>query len=159
MFSSRSERGLDRLVELWPVILNLKPDATLKIASYNEFPNNENDTTLLATILKYPSIQHVGKLSPKELYAYMGTSEYWMFPSYWLETSCITSLEMLMSGVKCFYYPLGGIGDTLQTFGVPVNPGYELEKISIPVDIQAGKEYAMSCSWKNRAEQWVDLFK
>ena len=38
IYSSCSERGLDRLLELWPLIIKNIPDAELFISSYLDFP-------------------------------------------------------------------------------------------------------------------------
>ena len=49
----------------------------------------------------------------------MGSAEYWLFPSNWEETSCITALEMLYSEVICIYYPIAGLVNTMENYGIP----------------------------------------
>lgn len=154
LFTSVSERGLAKLVELWPSILEKKPDATLIISSYQPFPR-DHDVEIKKVIDQIPSIRHVGKLSPKELYAFMATAEYWLLPSTFLETFCITALEMMASKVKCYYYPVGGLVDTMAGHGIPITEGKELEFESYDVD--KAKEYALSCSWERSASLWKAL--
>lgn len=156
LFTSVSERGLAKLVELWPSILEKKPNATLIISSYQPFPR-DHDVEIKKAIDQIPSIRHVGKLSPKELYAFMATAEYWLLPSTFLETFCITALEMMASKVKCYYYPVGGLVDTMAGHGVQIEEGKELEFKTYDVD--KAKEYALSCSWERSAGLWKALLE
>jgi glycosyltransferase involved in cell wall biosynthesis len=129
IYTSCSERGLYKLVQLWPSVLENLPDAELLISSYNNFPKSEEDVKILEIITKTPSIKHMGKLNRTELYSLMATAEYWLYPSYFQETSCITSLELLASEVICLYYPVAGLLDTVGEYGIQVNPGNELDTI------------------------------
>lgn len=163
MYSSRPDRGLNRLLELWPQILKKIPDARLVVSCYGTFPSNANELLLKTVIDKSNSIEFLGNLSVKELYKEMETSEYWLYPTHWPETSCITALEMLMSEVICLYYPVAGLVDTVGDYGISVEQGKEIDTIdnltnSIKTTIIArGKEYALSCSWKNRYTTWLSM--
>ena len=158
IYSSRPERGLNILLELWPQILENLPDATLVISFYGTFPSEH--LSLKTIIDRYDSIQYLGKLNSQQLYEEMASSEYWLYPTHFQETSCITALEMLMSGVICLYYPVAGLVNTLGNYGIPVEKGEEIEAINnLTVKrkteiIKRGKEYALSCSWANRAKEW-----
>ena len=161
IYSSRPDRGLNILLDLWPQILENIPDATLVISFYGTFSSEQ---LLIKTIIdSYDSIQYLGKLKFEQLYEEMASSEYWLYPTHWPETSCITALEMLMSGVICLYYPVAGLVNTLGNYGIPVEKGQEIEAINnLTVKrkteiIKRGKEYALSCSWANRAKEWVNL--
>ena len=162
IYTSCSERGLYKLVQLWSSILENLPDAELVISSYNNFPNSEEDNKILEIINKTQSIKHMGKLNRSELYNLMSSAEYWLYTSYFQETSCITSLELLASEVICLYYPVAGLVNTLGVYGIPVSEGSELDtllSLTIKRKIELkkkGKEYALSCSWKNRADEWVN---
>ena len=163
IYTSCSERGLLRLIRLWPTILENLPDAELVISSYNNFPKSEEDNTILEYIKKTQSVTHVGKLNRTELYNLMSTAEYWLYPSYFQETSCITSLELLASEVICLYYPVAGLVNTIGDYGIPISEGNEIDKLlnlSIKQKSELkkkGKQYALSCSWKNRADEWTSM--
>ena len=156
LFTSRSERGLENLLNLWPNILEKYPDATLRISSYEPFPKPKDEHLLQKMC---PSIQHLGKLSPDELYAEMAVAEHWLFPSDFLETSCITAMEMMASKVKCYYYQVGGLIDTMGGYGIPMTLGKELEALDQPYDVEKARDYALSCSWKNKASEWKLLIE
>ena len=163
VYTSCAERGLDRLLELWGDIERQLPDAELFIASYNKFPNNDNERKLNDIIQKHKSITHVGSLNKTQLYELMSSAEFWLYPTNWSETSCITAMEMLMSEVICVYYPLAGLINTLGDYGIPVERGNEIDTImnlslKQKCEIkQRGLDYALSCSWSNRADEWNKL--
>ena len=163
IYSSCSERGLDKLLDNWPEIIRELPNAELYICSYNSFPRNEYENTLNGTIQKYDSVKHVGCLNRDKLYELMSTCEYWLYPTNFSETSCITSMEMLMSEVICIYYPVAGLVNTLGDYGLPVLKGQEVETILNLTNKQKndirkrGKEYALSCSWENRFKIWTEM--
>jgi len=164
VYTSCSERGLSKLIQLWPSILENLPDAELFISSYNNFPQTDEDNRILEFIKMNSSVKHVGKLNRKELYKLMSSAEYWLYPSYFQETSCITSLELLASEVICLYYPVAGLVNTLGDYGIQISEGNELDSLlnlSIKQKTEfkkKGKEYALSCSWQNRAKEWCDIF-
>ena len=164
IWSSRTERGLHILLRLWGDILEKIPDATLDICCYGDFPKDDNDRKMLETINYYnKSIIYHGKLNSIELYDLMAKTDYWLYTNTFPETSCITAMEMLMNEVICLYYPLAGLNDTVGEYGIPVNRGEEIETIlNLSAEKKAlmrekGKEYALSCSWKNRAEEWSTM--
>ena len=159
IYSSRPERGLDILLGLWPQILDVLPDAELVISNYGVEP----DPVIMDIIKKYDSIRYLGKLNTTLLYLEMQTAEYWLYPTHWPETSCITALEMLMSEVICLYYPVAGLPFTIDKYGIQVKPGNEIETIvNLTTEAKSllrenGKAYALTCSWSNRAEEWCNL--
>ena len=163
IYTSCSERGLYKLTQLWSSILEQLPDAELVISSYNNFPKSEEDNKILEIINKTSSIKHMGKLNRTELYDLMSSAEYWLYPSYFQETSCITSLELLASEVICLYYPVAGLVNTLGDYGIPVSEGNELAALlnlsnKRKMELKKkGKEYALSCSWQNRATEWSNI--
>jgi glycosyltransferase involved in cell wall biosynthesis len=178
IYTSRTERGLARILELWPQIVAALPDATLAISTYEVFPCNDDERriqTLIESLNQaFPNddgnelrIQHLGQLNPSQLYLEMSTAEYWLYPTDWPETSCITAMEMLMSEVICLYYPIAGLTNTMGECGVLVCPGTEIQSLMQIAHDEGAKEalrkqgraYAESCAWVNRAAKWSKLLK
>ncbi len=165
VYTSRSERGLQRVLELWESISKNITDAHLSISSYNVFPdpNNKIDFILEHEIKKYSNVDHLGKLNEKDLYDLMNTTEYWLYPTNFFETSCITAMEMLKSRVICLYYPIGGLVDTMNNHGIQLVEGEEVNQIIRLTEsekqdiIVKGEKYADTCSWENRYKQWDEL--
>ena len=170
IYTSCAERGLSRIVELWPCILSFMPDAELVISSYNTFPNiyNQNEVELKVKMDSFgTSIKHVGKLSKIDLYTIMLSCEYWLYPTSFDETSCITAMEMMALDVVCLYYPRAGLADTMGDYGIQVHYGNEIETLmEISSDTQRkedmktrAKEYAYSCAWSNRSKEWTSVLQ
>ena len=163
IYSSRPDRGLNILLNLWPSILEKLPDATLVVSSYGTFPSNDEEKNLKNIIDTSNSIKFLGKLNAEQLYSEMETSEYWLYPTHFSETSCITALEMLMSEVICLYYPVAGLVDTMDKYGIPVQSNNIIETLVSLTDEQKdtlrqnGKKYAEKCSWANRVKKWNKL--
>jgi glycosyltransferase involved in cell wall biosynthesis len=166
IYSSCSERGLKRLLQIWPDVLKMAPDATLRISSYNLFPRSKEETEMWEIIKCHDSIKHVGRLNPAQLYELMASSEYWLYTSYWPETSCITALEMLRSGVICLYYPVAGITETMGGNGIQIKEKEECVELSKVLNmseeekktlVQKGVEYTGRCSWADRCDMWRSL--
>ena len=178
IYTSRTERGLTRILDLWPDIMSALPDATLVISTYVAFPCNDDERRIQARIahlnqihrgedddVQMQCIRHLGQLNPVQLYAEMGVAEYWLYPTDWPETSCITAMDMLMSGVICLYYPVAGLTETMGGCGIQISAGTEIETlVQIAKDEpkkealhKQGRAYAESCSWANRAQQWDKL--
>jgi FkbM family methyltransferase len=157
IYSSRPERGLEALLNLWPKIVDVLPDAELFISSYVTI----SQQSILDLIEKYESVKCLGKLNTEQLYSEMKSAEYWLYPTEWKETSCITALEMLMSEVICLYYPVAGLPYTMKDNGIQVDKGNEIETLinlttKDKVKLREnGRKYAETCSWKNRANEWL----
>ena len=163
IYSSRPDRGLNVLLKLWPQIIEKLPNATLAISTYGSFPSNPEEVLMKTVIDASPSIHYLGKLNVEQLYLEMSTAEFWLYPTNWPETSCITALEMLMSEVICLYYPIAGLPFTIDKYGIQIKPGSEIEAIvSLTVAQKRqlrknGREYAEQCSWSKRYELWSNL--
>ena len=163
IYTSRPERGLNLLLNLWQQILVKIPDATLSISSYVNFPSTPEDVLLKNIIDNTDSITYLGNLNVNKLYEEMSSSEYWLYPTHYPETSCITALEMLMSEVICLYYPVAGLPYTIDKYGIQVSPNSEIDTIVSLTDEQKiqlkqnGKLYAKSCSWTIRAKSWTKM--
>ena len=166
VWTSSSARGLSILLNLWEEIIKAIPDASLDIASYEDFPKNEDDIKMLEIIKKNDTtIKHHGKLNSTQLYNLISKAEYWLYTTNFYETSCITSLEMLGLEVICLYYPIGALADTINECGIQVHSGNEIQTI---LDLnknkklknkikKKGKAYALSCSWENRGKEWSNI--
>jgi FkbM family methyltransferase len=166
VWTSCSSRGLDVLLKLWDKILEVMPDATLDISSYDAFPNpNRNKDDDIDKLISHHSdtVIHHGKLNTLQLHDLISKAEYWLYTNTFYETSCITALEMLMHEVVCLYYPLAGLNETIGKYGIQVIPGTEIQSImNLSEERKAemiinGKKYAMSCSWENRAKEWESV--
>jgi len=162
IYSSRPERGLEELLKLWPSIQTQLNDAKLIICSYIEIPSKLINIINDLNKLNY-SIDIVGKLNNLELYNILSKTEFFFYPTNYYETSCITAMEMMASGVICLYYPIGGLVDTIGNYGIKVNKHNYLEiLINLTEEKkeeikQKGLNYSKECSWENKAKEIIKL--
>lgn len=164
LYPNCPERGLKRLIkDIWPELIRKIPDAKLRICNYNEFPRNKEEEFLNDIINTTESIEYLGKLNTDQLYQLMASTEYWLYPTDFLETSCITAMEMLASEVICIYYPVAGLVNTLGEYGIPIKEGEEIDVILTLTEEKKsnirkkGLEYARTCDWESRVKEWNKL--
>jgi glycosyltransferase involved in cell wall biosynthesis len=101
LYSSCKHRGLLRLVkDIFPEILKLCPDATLKVCGYvNPAAESQPQTKQLVSLIsKYAdklgrSVQFIGSLPKPELYKVIAESTAILYPTDFPEISCITAME------------------------------------------------------------------
>jgi len=163
VFTSRPERGYKRLLELWSDICSVLPGAELKLATYVKYPATKEEEEQFHIIQKISSIEWLGCLNSKQLYDLIGTAEYWLYPTDFCETFCITGIEMLRSEVICFYYPIAALQNTVGEYGIPLNHGTELETIVAVANNTEHKErikerglsYAKTFDWPVVYKRWV----
>ena len=168
IYSSAPDRGLETLLQMWPSIKKMKPSATLYIASppyamswYDEYK------------VDYDDVHFLGNLSPSELYKNIKMSEYWVYPSIYNETYCITALEMMMGGVKIISTDTGNLKSLLSNRGgvvesdVPTGVIIQsildtLEFLEERVEVQSNYlqnayNYASNQTWTSRFTEWYSM--
>ena len=141
------------------------PNCELLICSYNDFPRDTHEVMIQNKIKQHKNVAHLGKLDKNKLYELMASAEYWLYPTDFSETSCITAMEMLACEVICIYYPVAGLVNTLGQYGISVKEGKELNVIMNLTNNdknmlrKKGKQYALTCSWKNRFVSWNNILQ
>lgn len=106
IWSSAVDRGLSDLLDNWPRVKKVKPNATLDIyyPAYSN-PHEEgswyNIDNVLDKIedLKDLGVTDMGSVSQDQLHYAMLKASYWMYLTKYEETFCITALEMMAAGV------------------------------------------------------------
>ena len=105
IYSSFPDRGLVHLLTMWPRILAMWPDATLRI-----FCNLQHEHVRRVQPVMMAQIDELlassamdgvvveGWVSKPALAHAYGAAEYWLYPCIFDETFCLTALEALASG-------------------------------------------------------------
>ena len=172
IYTSATDRGLEDLIKMWPAIKHAIPDATLNVCTppYSEAwgynPAHPKGVTWL------------GALPPKKLYEQISKSEYWVYPSKYPETYCISAVEMMLGGVKICSTNTGNLDALLNGRGMIFDSGMLMDDIQDEM-INAifrdkgtchddkkyhydwykmtmdNKKWAMNQSWENRVHEWL----
>lgn len=92
IYTSAADRGLDEVLELWPAIKSKYTDAELVVCTPSYAMGDFSERVRLMELL---GVTIKGNLSKKELYREMVASDFWLYPTKYDETFCITALEMM----------------------------------------------------------------
>ena len=148
-YSSTPFRGLEILVEVFPLIREQVPDATLKVCSGLEVYNKLNDTEyseLYKICKKVSGIDYVGNVVQKDLAKIAMESELMLFPSIFAETCGIVVLESQTAGTPIVCNDLGALKETVHSGcgvmlkGNPYRKEWQDRFVSAVVDICNNKD-------------------
>jgi len=129
IYSSSPDRGLDRLLDVWPQIRELVPGATLDVyygfesweASIARRPRSKATAELAEVAylkerlasMHSEGVNFVGRVGQRELArAFLG-ARLWLYPTSFAETFCITALEAQAAGCWPVTSSVGALSETV----------------------------------------------
>ena len=135
IYSSYPDRGLFYLLQMFPFIKQIYPEAHLDIFCdlEGEFVNNRvpeqmaEIRKLVAQMSAAGYVTNHGFVEKKVLNSYWRSADVWLYPCTWPETFCITALEAAASKTLAITNDLGALVDTVGDRGVMI-PGNVTEK-------------------------------
>ena len=163
IYSSAADRGLYRLLSMWPEVRLKMPNATLNVfcPGYSQ-PDVE----------EWPEgVTYHGTVSQEELHEWQEKSEYWLHPTDYEETYCITALEMQYAGVIPVTTKVAALEEVVGKRGYLLDPNETNEKfIDIITELKSstglknvfinkGYQWAKQQSWNLRILDWIKLLK
>ena len=166
IWSSAPDRGLKTILDNWSDWKQVRPELTLAIAS----PPYSEDWD--KGLIKQDGIEWLGSLSPKRLKQEQYKAEYWIYHSDYLETYCITAVEMMIAKVKLLTNGTGNIKNIIDNGGrgmmIDDNPDTIKEYLIRDVNDktfamkwskQTDKAYkwAVKQTWEIRVNEWLNL--
>ena len=182
LHTSRPERGLDVLLELWPDLKRRRPAPKLAIAHYDnpgaDAQMRDYLETLRQVARQLPDVELLGALSKRELYREIARSALVVYPAAFPEVSCISALEAAACGtpmVASRYCALKeSVADGATGVLVPGDPRsaeYAEAFAAAVTDLLAdeARYQAMNAAarrrieeryqWRQIAEEWEGLFE
>ena len=166
IWSSSPDRGLRTLLDNWDKFKAIMPDATLNVCSppYAETWSDRDYSQL-------DGVTWVGSLNHYDLRQQISEAEYWIYSSDYLETYCITALEMLRGKVKIITNGTGNISNITQNYGVTIETLDDI-LMTLHLDqtdkafahkfqsrLNLGQQYAIRQDWDLRVHEWIKLFE
>lgn len=173
IYSSFPDRGLVHLLEMWPSIVAMWPDATLRIFCNLQHehvrrvngPMMARIDELLAGGMHGVVVE--GWVSKSILAAAYGKAEYWLYPCIFDETFCLTALEAVASGcigiappkAALQHMPLHFIEGDASTAGWKANVLHALTTFEKDIArgatlIEKGLEISQSRSWEQQCVEF-----
>ena len=169
IWSSSPDRGLDLILSNWDKWKAIRPDLSLVICS----PPYSSDW-FNHDISQLKDVTWLGALNPTQLKIEQFKAEYWIYASDYLETYCITALEMMMAGVKILTNGPGNIKHLINkgTRGelIENNPDLIIETLLKDVEDEGFHRnwncknneawtWARKQNWENRVDEWLSLIQ
>lgn len=146
IYSSAPERGLYKLLEMWPTIKSNFPNATL-----NVFAPGYSQPDLA----EWPEgVTYHGTVSQEELHKWQAKSEYWLHPTDYEETYCITALEMQYAKVIPVTTKVAALNEVVVNKGMLLNES-ETNKAFIDIIKDLKKSPQLKNIYKDKAYQWA----
>lgn len=182
VYSSSPDRGLWHLLNMWPEIRKVFPNATLSVGygfttlmdhlKWTHARQGEMAVDILE-LAKQPGVIDIGKIGQKELANLQMDATGYLYPCDPLaptETGCITVVEnaaagnpMILSDADCLKTEFGDISamvplpftvsDWMEAFEAVFTDPELYTDLSV-----TGRNFAQTRGWKEIAQQWTDLF-
>lgn len=118
VFPSSPDRGLDRCIRILDRVRVNHPDLELHVfygfENLRKYGLAQMADELEAMIKERSWIKYHGFTQQDALISHFKESSIWLHPANFIETSCITAIEMMCSGVYSITRDLGALPDTLK---------------------------------------------
>lgn len=179
IWCSSADRGLEELLNMWPLIKKTMPEATLKIFYGWEY----FDTTLhmqaqrefkqrILNLIQQDRVQWCGRIGQVQLAHELKQADALLYPPHpFRETYGITFLEAQAAGVMCFYRQNGALGETIGDRGIPIPMDAKPEQIAELIASTLGaktrcgkireqaKKYGKGRDWLGQADKFLTLYR
>jgi GR25 family glycosyltransferase involved in LPS biosynthesis len=98
IYISHAERGLREILTHWRQILYHRPQSSLYILTpkYGEEFYNNHFSHIITT---YKNVYYYGCMKKIDLLSFASNKKYWLYPSNYDETFCVSAVEMQMLGL------------------------------------------------------------
>ena len=177
VWCSSPDRGLEELLDMWPLIKKEMPKAHLKIFyGWDYFdtslhiPLQRQFKQRIRRLIQQDGVEWCGRIGQDELANELKQADAMIYPPHsFRETYGITFLEAQAAGVLCFYRQNGALGETIGDRGIPLAMKATPEEIvktiketllddSSIIRLRA-KEYAKKRDWSGQADKVLNLYK
>lgn len=126
VWGSSPDRGLDKLLAVWPEVLAAVPDAKLHcfygFDMYDRFGRPAAFKQRIMQIVEEhkDSIVWHGRVGQQDLWDHFSTAAVWAYPTYFDEISCITAMRAQITGAWPVVVPKAALAETVR-YGTKVD--------------------------------------
>lgn len=175
IWASSYDRGLDFVLQNWEEIKRRLPEAKLKIfygwdtfdalAKLRNDHNMNNFKEKMQELMEQEGIEHVGKVSQKELYKEFAKAGIWFYPTLFQEISCINAMTAQRLGCIPVVVPTGALQETVFS-GIKASRNEIIDGLVYQFKNQdrfdrgkMQKEAEKRFNISDLADGWIKLFK
>lgn len=182
VYASSPDRGLDFILEgIWPRVIEAVPDAELHVyygwtsfdKAAEQFPQlRDFKSKILDLLNKTRNVVQHGRINQKQLAREFMKSSFWLYPTHFSETYCITAVEAQLAGCIPVTNHLAALSETAKS-GIfidgdvtkpEIQAGFatELIKYLRMTDLDKYREsvklHAPQLTWADVASEWTAQF-
>jgi tetratricopeptide (TPR) repeat protein len=182
IYSSFANRGLLPLLQMWPLIYEREPRATLHLfCDVDHWWVNqvapEMAQQIRELLLKFGEtngIYYHGWVNKAALMAGWETADVWFYPTTFNETFCLTALECARSKTLAITMDLGSLSNVVGDRGVllkgdPMNPDWQREAVNLVFDylgdterkqrlVEENYKWSLEYTWEGQAKRLNQSF-
>lgn len=178
IYTSCASRGLETVLDVWPDIRKLYPEAELHVFYgwknyYESHKNNPAKMQWMKTMqdkLGQEGIVNHGRVDQNTLAKEMDTATLWLYPTEFPEIHCITALEMQAANVYPITSGFAALAETqksgIKIDGNPQDKSWRERFVNeidfamsnpklLKEELETGKKWADDNSWTNVAKTWI----
>jgi glycosyltransferase involved in cell wall biosynthesis len=119
LHAANPRRGLQPLLDMWPSIRQMHPDAELFIASSHLLRGITVEEDLRragalyerATAMASDGVHYLGRVAKPDLIKLQLTAQFYLYPTTYPETCCIAAMEAAAAGAVIVCSPTGALPD------------------------------------------------
>lgn len=178
VFPSSPDRGLDRAMKIMDRLIGKFPELELHVFygfdNLRKYGLGEMADKLEAMVKERPWVKYHGNVQQDALAQHFKEASIWLHPANFIETFCITAIEMLCAGTYPITRRLGALQDTLAAaeqagmatiLDIDCETETQYDEWAAAVEaalmdhswdkVQVGAE---DYSWQSVAEEWLETF-
>jgi glycosyltransferase involved in cell wall biosynthesis len=183
VYASSADRGLVTLLQIWPHIVKAEPTAELHVAYGWETIDRmiqggrpglaEFKADVERLIANTPNVVWRGRLNQQDLAQLYGESVAWLYPTDFLEVSCISAMEALAAGCVPVSTACGALAGTVGGAGLlipgpttsrPYRGTFNRVALGVLTELntqvtysQMGRERAKAFTWDAAYQRWLEV--
>lgn len=129
IYSSSPDRGLEVLLDMWPEIRAMQPEANLRVFyGFDNWLKNASaqDKVSIERLMRkldQPGISAPGRIDQKQLAQEMMSATFWSYVSWFWETYCISGLEAQAAGLCIVTSNVAALETTIGDNGILIDAG------------------------------------
>ena len=176
IYASAPNRGLLQLLQMWPHIKKMLPDATLQVFygwdwwdKWNGEAKLPGLKSAIIQLCQQEGIEWKGRVSNEDLAEAIKEAEIWFYPCTFPEIFCQIGVECQAANVLCFYYPIGALPETIGNRGIAITETAPDKIANIIATTLANKDkvkhlrkiartWAMKQDWSEVASRMTEVF-
>lgn len=180
IWCSSPDRGLEQVLNLWPMIKRHLPDAELKIFYGWDYFNHATVIPEYAAykekilgMLNQPGVEWCGRIGQKQLAKELMKADAMLYPPPhdFRETYGIAFVEAQAAGCLVFYRQNGALGETIGDRGIPLPINATPEEIVGTIIKNLGntehnviirdraRKWGLQRTWEAQAGKWRELYR